>query len=391
MQSRLKHGGDGKMKKSKLGKRVLAGFLILTVVFAGFVSISDGVQAQGTSPVKYQKVDFQDFEDKVGVIAPTYIPENTMDNTGYLFAGWYEIGSDGASVGSVITSADEVTAEQVYAKFVPSYLAGIACQVDLNEDADKRNMRVVSLVHSTDYLATGFNVYGRYDADDNGTNETEWTMYKYSTDPENPNKAQGKTVYQGLYQYAEVDGELKKQLKNPEDVFGADAANDFYFTTVSIAGIPEAYHNATMAVQPYWITKDGTYVEGMGEFNRINDYEDKIVNVSVNLKEAGAIAAGMLDITVPNDFSYTAVEVEKGRVFAEMTSSQNSNIIKCVGNVKELVDNTDANEVYVNLRFSVDDLSILEMGTTEFTVINKGFCNIQEEYDKEVQTWNIRY
>lgn len=375
------------MMRSKLGKRILAGVVTLAVAVAGFIAIPNGAKAEETSPVKYQKVGFEDFKDKVGKTAPTYVPEDATDNTGYLFAGWYEIG-DNDAVGNVITSAEGIDEEQVYAKFVPSYLTGIACQVDLNADATKRNMRVVSLVHSQDYIAAGFNVYGRYDEDGDGTNESEWVMYQYSEDPENPNKAQGKTVYQGLYQYTEESG---KQLKYPADVFGADATKDFYFTTVSITGIPEDYHDATMAVQPYWITKDGTYVEGMGEFNRINDYKNKIVNISVNLKEAGAIAAGMLDIVVPSEFSFTSVEVEKGRVFEEMSSSQNGNTIKCVGNVKELVDNTDANEVYVNLRFSVSDLSTLTKGATEFAVKTKGFCNVEEVYDANVKAWDITY
>lgn len=388
---RFNHGGDGRMMTKKLGRRFLAGALAFAVALVGFTYVPKNAQAVENSPVKYQEVTLKDFKDKVGTTAPTYVPDDATDNTGYLFAGWYEIG-DNDAVGDVIATADGITAEQVYAKFVPSYLAGIACQVDLNQDADKRNMRVVSLVHSQDYIATGFNVYGRYDADGDGTNETEWVMYKYSTDPENPNKAQGTTVYQGLYQYAEINGELQKQLKTPSDVFGAEAANDFYFTTVSITGIPTAYHDATMAVQPYWITKDGTYVAGMGEFNRINDYTNKIVNISVNLKAATAIAAGKLDITVPDGFG-TLVEVENGRVFEEMTSSEMNNTIKCVGNVDSLANSTKANEVYVNLRFLVGNLSTLTKGATEFQVhvTEKSFCNLDEQFDKGVKAWNIRY
>ena len=379
------------MMSKKLGKRFLAGALAFAVALVGFTYVPKNAQAVENSPVKYQKVTLKDFKDKVGTTAPTYVSDDATDNTGYLFAGWYEIG-DNDAVGKVIASADGITAEQVYAKFVPSYLAGIACQVDMNADNTKRNMRVVSLVHSQDYIAAGFNVYGRYDADGDGTNETEWVMYKYSTDPENPNKAQGTTVYQGLYQYAEVNGELQKQLKTPSDVFGAEAANDFYFTTVSITGIPTAYHDATMAVQPYWITKDGTYVAGMGEFNRINDYTNKIVNISVNLKEATAIAAGKLDITVPDGFG-TLVEVERGRVFEEMESSVNGNTVKCVGNVNSLVNSTKANEVYVNLRFSIGSLSTLTKGATEFQVhvTEKSFCNLDEQFDKGVKAWNVRY
>lgn len=168
------------MLSKKLGKRFLAGALAFAVALVGFTYVPKNAQAVENSPVKYQKVSLKDFKDKVGTTAPTYVPDDATDNTGYLFAGWYEIG-DNDAVGDVIATADGITAEQVYAKFVPSYLAGIACQVDLNQDADKRNMRVVSLVHSQDYIAAGFNVYGRYDADvvKDGINETEWVMYKY--------------------------------------------------------------------------------------------------------------------------------------------------------------------------------------------------------------------
>ena len=395
MQGRFNHGGDGKMKRNKLGRRIMAGVLILAVAIVGFVCVPEGVHANEESPVKYQKVDYADFAQKVGKTAPTYAPEDATENTGYLFAGWYKIG-DNNTVGNVIVSAEEIEEGQVYAKFIPSYLTGIVCQVDLKENATQRNMRVVSLVHSTDYQAVGFNVYGRYDADTvkDGINETEWTMYEYSKDPEHPNRAQSTTVYTGLYQYTEAQG---IEEKHPQDLFATgEAANvksQFYFTTVSIAGITSDFFDATMAVKPYWITKDGTYVEGMGEFNRINDYYDKIVNVSVSLKQASAIAAGMLNITVPASFAYESVEVETGRVFEEMKSLQSGSTIKCVGNVSGIsnVNDAKANDVYVNLRFKVNNIPT--MGTTEFKVDvpNNGFCSIGEVYKNGVEAWNIRY
>lgn len=376
------------MMKNKILKSILAGVLSFAVAVSGFVYMPDEVQA-ADNVVKYQKVENDVFKDKIGKTAPAYDPGNVADNTGYLFAGWYEIGEDNA-VGQPIETADNITG-QVYAKFVPSYLTGIVCQVDLNNDSAKRNMRVVSLVDSGNYKAVGFNVYGRYDADNNGTNETEWSMYKYSSDPENPNKAQSKAIYSGLYQYTEVNGELEKEIKYPQDVFGA-AAEGFKFTTVSIAGITADFFDATMAVKPYWITLDGTYVEGMGEFNRINDYEDKIVNVSVNLKEATAIAAGKLNITVPDGFNYSKVEVEAGRVFAEMDSVISGSTIKCVGNVFNATNSTNPNEVYVNLRFTMDGTTTLTKGANEFTVEvpENSFCNMDEAF-VDVTAWDVKY
>ena len=107
---------------------------------------------------------------------------------------------------------------------------------------------------------------------------------------------------------------------------------------------------------------------------------------------ATAIAAGKLDITVPDGFG-TLVEVERGRVFEEMESSVNGNTVKCVGNVNSLANSTKANEVYVNLRFSIGSLSTLTKGATEFQVhvTEKSFCNLDEQFDKGVKAWNVRY
>ena len=103
------------MMSKKLGKRFLAGALAFAVALVGFTYVPKNAQAVENSPVKYQKVTLKDFKDKVGTIAPTYVPDDATDNTGYLFAGWYEIG-DNDAVGDVIATADGITAEQVYAK-----------------------------------------------------------------------------------------------------------------------------------------------------------------------------------------------------------------------------------------------------------------------------------
>ena len=372
--------------KNKVVKKFLAGILILAIAVLGIVYIPDRVQASN-SVVKYQKVSNEDFKGYIDEhVAPTY---SSSDNTGYLFAGWYETDSND----SPILSSDGIT-KDVYAKFVPAYLSGIACQVDINNDSSTRNLRVVSLVDSMNYQAVGFNVYGRYDKDSDGTNETEWTMYTYSSDPENPNKAQSEKVYRGLYA-----GEL---LKEPKDVFGADAEG-FYFTTVSITGLGEKtnsntgitidFRDATMAVQPYWITLDGTYVEGMGEFNRVNDYEAGIVNISVNIKNADKIAAGLLSITYDKD-NFTFLEAECGRVFGEMKCKEyeSSEQIRCIGNVEDISDNTgNPNDVFVNLRFTKTTANELELGTAEFSVnIIDSFFDIEEK-KASADAWDVWY
>ena len=144
-----------------------------------------------------------------------------------------------------------------------------------------------------------------------------------------------------------------------------------------------------MAVKPYWVTLDGTYVEGMGEFNRVNDYENGIVNVSVNLKNATDIAVGLINVTCPEGF--TLVEGECGRVFDEMECSQKGALIRCVGNVKNAANSEKQNDVYVNLRLKAEDT--VALGANKFTVSipDNGFCSIYEEVQENVDAWNVKY
>ena len=372
--------------KSRALKRFLASVLIVSVVIGANGWFTEKAEASGASVVKYQKVANSDF---ITCIDAEKAPSCTLEdaeNVGYLFAGWYK----DAELTEPIVSKNGVSGD-VYAKFVPSYLAGIACQVDLNE-GDTKNLRVVSLVHSEYYSAVGFNVYGRYDADGDGNNETEWLMYSHDSSK----KAESGKLYKGLYAYS-ADGNSKK-IKYPTDLFGSDAEG-YYFTTMSITGIgiktnPNTgkdvdFKDATMAIKPYWITLDGTYVEGMGEFNRVNDYYDGIINVSVNLKNATDIAVGLVNVECPDGF--TLVEGECGRVFEEMKCAQRGTLVKCVGNVEGITDSANPNDVYMNLRFKTEGTTTL--GANKFTVSipDKGFCNIGEEVKTDVDAWNIKY
>ena len=376
------------MRNVKFVKGILAGVLAFAVAIAGIVCVPDEAQAEGNSALQWQEVTNKDFTDKIAKHeAPVY--EGNTENTGYLFAGWYD-----AENGNPIETADGVETD-VYAKFIPASLTGIACQVDLNADENKRNMRVVSLIDSDQYDAVGFNIYGRYDKDNDGSNETEWVMYKYGE----TNSAQSTSTFKGLYQFVDPDGDGKfdKQEKYPKDVFGA-AAEGFFFTTVSITGIPADFYDATMAVQPYWVTLDGTYVEGMGEFNRISDYgEDTVVrNISVNIKDATDIAAGLLEIAIPQEFAEYEIEVENGRVFSQFSDyvDEANNIIRCIGNVTDIKTHAaEPNSVFVNIRITTPKTSNIALGQNTFDVSIPsigGFSTNKEKVAK-VSVWDVIY
>ena len=390
------------MKKHNL-KKYTSVLLALALIISGVALVPNKAQASGETEkvVKFQDVDYATFEDCIdNKKVPVCTLENELEESkkvGYLFAGWF------TKEGNPIKEkADAGNAQTVAAKFIPSYLTGIACQVKANagvEGVNATNLRIVSLVHSTNYEAVGFNVYGRDDYNGDGVVD-EWVMYQYSSTT--ANKAQSTKVYSGLQVHKLDDSNnlvADGTPKTPADIFGADAEG-FKFTTMNLSGIPQDSYDTIMAIKPYWITLDGTVVEGMGEFDRVSDSklvngESDIVNISVNIKDASAIAAGMMDVSYSvQNFKY--IGADYGRVFEEMeiNPDEANGIVKCVGNVEDVESNsTKANEVYVNLRFQKTAENSLAKGTAEFaiTIPEKGFCDIGENTVTDFSVWNIKY
>lgn len=358
-------------------KRILSGMLTLAIAVSGFVLIPGQTQAaeEVKDIVKYEVVeDYSTFETKINDhIAP--------ELEGYLFGGWYKY-DETTGTGTVIEKANDVTDnDTIAAKFIRVDMSGIACQLNLDKNNKTRDMRIVSLVDSNNYSAVGFNVYGR---EDGAPVSEKWLMYSYSSN----SKAESTKVYSGLKVYSDAENYT---VKYPADVFGSDATG-FKFTTMLLSGIPDTDYDTIVAIKPYWITKDGTYVEGLGEFNRVNDYTNGIVNVSVNLKQATAIAGGMLEVTYTDDFTY--VGADYGHVFEEMEIANiEDGIIRCVGNVEDIANSINPNDVYVNLRFTkTNPNSELTAGTALFTVTvpEKGFCTI-DEADAKVYAPSVKY
>lgn len=349
--------------KRKNMKRIFSGMLAFVIAIGGFALITKQTQAAEAEVIKYEVwTSFEDFQTKINShTAPV--------EEGYLFGGWYKY-NESTGKGTVIEQVTDVTeTDTIAAKFIRIDMSGIACQLNLDENDGTRDMRIVSLVDSTNYSAVGFNVYGRKN---NEPLSEEWKMYQYGSS----STAEYTKVYAGLNVY---ENKTTYETKYPADVFGTDATG-FKFTTMCLTGVPDTDYDTIVAIKPYWITKDGTYVEGLGEFNRINDYKDGIVNVSVNLKQAANIAGGMLEIAYMDGFEY--VGADYGRVFEEMEIIKHADgSIRCVGNVSDVTKNAaNPNEVYVNLRFTKTDKNNLKAGEALFTVTvpEKGFCDIEE-------------
>lgn len=378
------------MKKGYV-KRVFAGLLSFVFVYSAFMGLAQPIRAVagGTNIVKYQSVSYEEFSE---CITKHVVPKCTLtdESSGYLFGGWYRY-VDGL-VETIESNEGVGENENIVAKFVPARLTGVFCQnkADVEEtDVDSTSMRIVSAVDSLNYSEVGFNIYGR-EKNADGTYDN-WLMYGYGTERE----AKSTVVYSGLQVYKVTDGVTVEDgdPKTPSDLWGADAES-FKFTTFNLTGIPKAAYNTIVVIKPYWITLDGTYVEGIGEFNRVQDGIDDVINISINTKNAKSLAAGILEVEFDkNAFEY--IETEAGKVFDEMYFDTNveSGIVKSVGVMNDIANTNNPNDVYINIRFKKTELYTYEAGEAVFdvTVPSGGFSDVNEVLEINTEAWDVRY
>ncbi len=362
--------------KKQTGKRLFsavlcAAMLLSCAVFTGSNAVNAAQEGSTDSRV-YVTATKELFEEHIDA-------KTAPQKEGYLFAGWVAQKADGTGV-AIKSKTDAVLAEEgvtITAKFIPAHLAGVACQVKANtydEGVEKTDLRIVSTVDNGTYQAFGFNLYKRT-AD--GV-ETKLCGYE----PGKPNPAETKDRYTGLYVY---NGE-EKTVKTPADIFGADAEG-FYFTTVRIGNIPMAvYDSCVFIIRPYWLTADGTYVEGLGECDRVSDGKNGIVNISVNIKAGADIAAGRLNVAYDAD-NYQFVSADAGRVFEQMKAVDGNGTVKCIGNVADIRENSqNPSDIYINLRFQ--KTGSVQAGKSTFAVESLEFCD-KDEQDAAVTIENV--
>ena len=352
-------------------KSLFFAIVVFSVFISAFTFLPQSVMAVEDTRIIYVDFDKEEFATKISShIAPQY--------DGYLFAGWVNKSSS-----TVISQASEIgESDDVAAKFMRADMSRIACQLNLTDEEtpSKRNMRMVSIIDSVNYRAVGFNVYGRRASDG-----VEWLMYGYGVEGRT---AQSTKEYSGLKKYT---SDVEFTIITPSDVFGSEAEG-YKFTTVQISNIPSTYFDAIIMARPYWITKDGTYVEGLGEFNRISDGTpanplDRIVNITVNIKQATTIAGGMLNVSYDKTkFEYQGADY--GRVFSKMRFSDSGNAVKCTGVVTTASNTANPNDAFVNLRFKRK--VSLAPGVSTFSVSDLVFCDIDETF-QTVNAPSVKY
>jgi hypothetical protein len=123
-----------------------------------------------------------------------------------------------------------------YAKYVDEAVLSLGMQITCTTtaDSDETNLRLVTTVDSDQYQKVGFRIRLGEIA------ENEWT-------------SRSVTTIQG------VSGENDKVKVYDPSVFSTDSK---YFLAFVLTDIPQDYFNTNFTVIPFWITRDGTRVEG---------------------------------------------------------------------------------------------------------------------------------
>ena len=318
--------------------------------------------------VTYVSLRMADYWSTAGKTAPS--------KPGYVFGGWF---TKSGNTYTAIKAADVTTdgdgkanVADTYAKFVPAEVLSVKAQNasgTVASDGTAASVRVISALDSTDYQKVGFKVLVN-NKNDLGTLETT-------------------QIFNGL----QVEGDSSSPY-SAEDIFGAPAA---YLSVWRLDNIADKYDAKILNVTPYWITMDGTKVEGLSKYVHVEDGYMGYISVPVNLYDVKAIAAGKVNITYPAGLTLVEDKVEFDGVFKGTESAfyDNGNgIIRAVGNAETVNTAKTAKGIFVNLRFKADSTDVYPgagKGTfLSFSVTGEDFCDWSKK-DVTIDAWDVQY
>lgn len=337
-----------KSMKKKM-KKIISSFMAVTMIAMCFVGFELNIKNINAADAVYtEQLNIEDYSSKVPV------PTNA-DHKDWIFAGWYEDEQCEKYV------ADKSTATGTkYAKFVSEEVLSVKCQITDGTTATSptTDIRFVTTVDSLYYKETGFTITV------GGTERTQSI----------------KTVYKKI---VANDGGVKFEYE-PTD-FCASAK---YFATFTITNLELGAYETGISIKPYWITMDGTKVEGVSRYARVEDSWRNIVNVPVRVHADAKVAAGKVSVLYDStQYKYVGGEGDCGSIFDEIFVNDNgAGTITCIGNTY-LADDRAADGLLANLRFEkIDDSTAKEV---TFTVQGEQFADQNENFVYTDKTNNL--
>ena len=357
--------GDYIMKTRK----IVAALLATAMVISGVVIAPKNVEASTASSVIFESRN--DCATYLGKSAPEFAfnadnmytsvdkaeKVDAVDEKGYVFGGWYDANEE------PLLKDTQVTGE-VFAKWVPASVMSIKAQnhSSVGEASEDASIRVITSVDSLYYQKVGFTI----EINNNGKpleGAAEGTANAYTKLLAN------------------------KKEYSAKDIFGADSS---HFVVWKLTDIPQKGFDDIIYVRPYWVTTDGVRVEGLGKYIHVEDGYKGYVSVPVNLNMLSKeeVAAGVIEVSYPDGFTLVEDKVEIGRVFDEMEFANKGNSVKFAANVADIAENAEANDIFVNLRFTKDGGAA--HASNIFEILSTDFCD-NEENQKTINIWDILY
>lgn len=290
---------------------------------------------------------------------------------GYVFGGWYK---DVNGEKKALTEEEAASfSGTVYAKFVPAYVLSVKAQ--LQSDAgtgsvESTYLRLVTSVDSTEYQNISFDIW---------INNTAQIQ----------NVPMIKTVYSSI---TTSEGKIKAT-----DAFGTASAK---MATLKLTKIAMSNYRTIIYVRPYWTTLDGTKVEGLAKYLRVEDgfIANKYISVPINLLEQKEVAAGIVELSYADYKDQIEVAkdsngnylIDAGRVLPSMEYyvDEANGTIKFVGNAA-VDEYKTAEALYANVRFRVRD-GVSAPDSLLFKMQEGMFCDWKEQA-AEVKAWDYRY
>ena len=341
--------------------------LLFAVVTVSFGSSNEVLAANETTVAyyvqSYDGEDVQKYKDADKAPKPTEADAKYRD---WIFAGWF---TDDACKQAL--KNDAVVGTTYYAKYVPSEVLSVKCQVKEGTTADsttKSAMRLVSTVDSLDYKRVGFEVY---------FNGAETPVIVNTT-----------KVYKRIVAKAGgIDYDFGAKIFDTQSE---------YFVTATLVNISTANFDKGFFIKPYWETLDGTLVYGVERYARVEDSYLNIVNVPVRLYTDTEVTTGAFSVSYDADnFEYISdgygtsntPAYTNGTVFDEITVSESSTagVLTCVGQSSSA---SIADGTYAHLRFQMLNPTTAPKNNV-FTIDSESFINSTENVSVSIE--NVVY
>lgn len=321
-------------------KKIIAFFVAAVVMLMGYsfsshaADVTNITQAEeGYFVRKFSGTEFASYRSATGYTEPRLGNPDVSEHD-YLFAGWYK---DQACTSPYTASAREAVNDKAYAKFVSADVMRVKCVVTEGTTAESEttNLRMISTVDSVYYSEMGFNV-----------------NFKGKTIPCVEERG-----------YARISGAEGLQVGYSPVAFHS---NSKYFFTHRLIGITQENFDEFFTVQPYWVTTDGTTVQGVARCLKVSDSYNKVLNLPIHLDSNDKVTG---EHTIRVEYASEQFLLMKDSVAGDLFDSvsyaeDDKNIIA----ITIKADNdTVLDGMLGNLRFQLKKDALLD-STTTFTV-----------------------